>query len=248
MDFKHKYLKYKNKYLNLINQSSRYSLDMYLSKYGITENFGGAAAVKTHASSFASSSAAEDDDALNIANINEDVVGILEKTLDTNNLGQNNCGIIPYLKYILKCVQYDVYDEINLDKGIREYFPNFYLWPDRKFIKKINEKNFYIMEKLDGDLTKYIIEESYINTYGSLEYELEKFKPFELYYDTLPKTMIKGFFPQENYEKYLSEKTKVILKEIKTEVTSNIIKILALLQPKIIELHHNLVKRNYKYV
>ncbi len=179
------------------------------------------------------------------ADINTEVVSILEKTLDTNNLGQNNCGIIPYLDYILKCGGRS--DALTMNDSIREYFPQYYLWPDGKFIKEINTKPFYIMEKLDGDLTSYIIEQSYIRAYDSLEggptYEV---KAFKLYYETLPKTKIIGLLGMHPI-KYLSKEGNIIIDRIKNDVYPYIIDILNTLQPKIIELHHNLIKRNHKY-
>jgi len=185
------------------------------------------------------------------ADINSEVVSILEKTLDTNNLGQNNCGIIPYLDYILKCSGGG--DALVMNDSIREYFPQYYLWPNGEFINNINTKPFYIMEKLDGDLTKYIIEQSYIRAYGSLEegsFTIYGFNAFKLYYETLPKTMNPGLFAQRagKYSEYLSEKAIKILDEIKLKVKPHIIDILNNLQPKIIELHHNLIKKNYIYV
>ncbi len=227
------YINNQKDYLNLYQKYKKKYLDL---KIYINSNRGGSATLT------------EEDPVnhnLERADINEEVVSILEKTLDTGNLGQNNCGIIPYLDYILKCSIRN--DGLLINDNIREYFPQYYLWPNGDFIKQINEKPFYIMEKLDGDLTKYIIEQSYIRAYGSLEDRRYGFNAFKLYYDTLPKTTIESLFGWNHNNKYLSEEAIKILNEIKSKVKSHIVDILNSLQPKIIELHHNLIKRNYKY-
>ncbi len=226
------YINNQKDYLNLYQKYKKKYLDL---KIYINSNRGGSATLT------------EEDPVnhnLERADINEEVVSILEKTLDTGNLGQNNCGIIPYLDYILKCSSSN--DGLLINDNIREYFPQYYLWPNGDFIKQINEKPFYIMEKLDGDLTKYIIEQSYIRAYGFLEDRRYGFNAFKLYYDTLPKTTIESLFGW-NPNKYLSEEAIKILNEIKSNVKSHIVDILNSLQPKIIELHHNLIKRNYTY-
>ena len=138
---------------------------------------------------------------MNTADVNSEVVSILEKTLDTTNYGQRNCGIIPYLDYILKCTRDS--KALTMNDSIKEYFPQYYLWPDGEFIKEINTKPFYIMEKLDGDLTTYIIEQSYIKAYGSLKLgPTLDIDTFWLYYETLPK-IIDGIF-RRKHVKYLS--------------------------------------------
>ena len=227
------YINNQKDYLNLYQKYKKKYLDL---KIYINSNKGGSATLT------------EEDPVnhnLERADINEEVVSILEKTLDTGNLGQNNCGIIPYLDYILKCSSRN--DGLLINDNIREYFLQYYLWPNGDFIKQINEKPFYIMEKLDGDLTKYIIEQSYIRAYGSLEDRRYGFNAFKLYYETLPKTTIESLFGF-NHNKYLSEEAIKILNEIKSNVKSHIVDILNSLQPKIIELHHNLIKRNYIYL
>ena len=182
---------------------------------------------------------------MNIADVNSEVVSILEKTLDTNNMGQRNCGIIPYLDYILKCTRDS--KALTMNDSIKEYFPQYYLWPDGEFIKEINTKPFYIMEKLDGDLTTYIIEQSYIKAYGSLELgPTLDIDTFWLYYETLPK-IIDGKF-RRKHGKYLSRDALVMLAAIQNAVIPHIKDILNNLQAKIIELHLNLLKRNHKYI
>ena len=183
------------------------------------------------------------------SDINKDVVEILEQITNTQNVGQENCGILPYKKYILKCPLYNSYQfPKTLNNSIRLFFPQYYLWPDHHFFTMINGHSWYIMERLDGDLTKYILEQSYISKYGQLNNEfvvernLRISNGFKFYYEFLPR-MTNRTFPF----KLLNEKGTQIFNDIKENVKPHIKNILNKIQKKIIELHHNLIINDYIY-
>ena len=92
------------------------------------------------------------------SDVNLEVIMLLHENLNTRNSGNNNCGIIPYKNYIIKCVD----GETKLiNEQLYPFFPELFFWKDETFTKEFNGKYFYIMEKLEGDLSKYIIETSY---------------------------------------------------------------------------------------
>ena len=165
---------------------------------------------------------------------------ILFNIFNEKNLGQQNCGIIPYNNFIIKCIDRGFSsDAQKLNEKIKNYFPNLYLWEDSKFYKEIETKKFYIMERLEGDLTKYIMEQSYINFYNVLD------NNYKLYYESFPKTMINSiYFP---YTTSLSDSYIKNINEIRENVKPKITELLIQLQPDIIELHHNLIKNGYSY-
>lgn len=190
-----------------------------------------------------------------IADINIDVITELFIHSNSQNLGQHNCGIIPYKQYIIKCLNCDDnaskntdvttishFNELNRD--LNEIFPKYYLWTDGSpylFIKKEQTSEKYcklmIMERLDGDLTKYIIESSYKNVYNTLD------KNYLFYYEYLPKTTTQPVVPTE----FLNDNALKNLNDLKKNVKNEIIKLVNELQPEITRLHHTLIKRGYDY-
>jgi hypothetical protein len=92
-----------------------------------------------------------------------------------------------------------------------------------------------IMEKLDGDLTNYIIKNSYINSYGNLD-------DYDFYYNRLPKTMVKFINQQEDTSENI-QKYNQIIKNVKKYV----FEICYSLNIQLLLQHHELIKRGWEY-
>jgi hypothetical protein len=84
------------------------------------------------------------------------------------------------------------------------------------------------MERLDDDLTSYILKTSYHDMNGSL-------LNYDYFYDRLPKTMTQYI----NDSDYLNSINKVITPYIKININKLI--------DKVIELHHNIIKKGWQY-
>ena len=220
--YKNKYLKYKNKYLNVkLNLKGGNSLEM-----------------------------ANIDIDLDIDQIKKSLIDISAQ----NNLGQNNCGIIFYNNYVIKCInKINKISEINdnLDKKYEEFiiqinneikdlFVKYYNWYDKKIIKYISINNdeyakCIIMEKLDGDLTNYILKTAYLNTFMNLD-------EYNFFYEKLPKNNIK-YTSEEND----THENNIKFNNIINDMKQNILQLCNNLNNKIIYLHHNLNKKGWVY-
>lgn len=217
-NYKKKYLLYKKKYLSLKSQKAgTYQIDI------------------------------ADIDELNVAQI----INLDNK----ENLGQNNCGIIHMDKYIIKCIgktniivdediNYVEYiDRINYE--LDGYIPKFYKWKNGKLINyiQINNNNLseplyaecIIMEKLDGDLTNYILKRSYYKTYNNYD-------NYDFFYNRLPKTSIEYISKSED-----SIENQNKFNEIMSHIRFNILELCICLNMQVLLLHHNLIEKGWRY-
>ena len=128
------------------------------------------------------------------------------------NTGNRNCGILPYKNYMLKCQKN--LTKFNVNNKIKNYFPEFYKWNSGDFQKRINDNFFYVMEKLDGDLSEYLLQKTNEITYGN-KHEIN-FKnndeQYLFFYDYLNK------IESNNYETIYNSKNTYILTNIITIV------------------------------
>lgn len=168
-----------------------------------------------------------------------------------SNLGQHNCGILFYKNYVIKCLGLESEDEKKkyenenneniiicnrklINDKLKGLYPLFFIWPGKNniyhyiFLKENTYALCIIMERLDGDLTNYILETAYKNTYPNGN-------DYKYMYDRLPKTM------EEFIDK--DQKSECIVNEI----SDNLIKLLITLEPKLIKLHHDLVLKGWTY-
>jgi hypothetical protein len=177
----------------------------------------------------------------------------------SRNLGQHNCGIVFIDKYVVKCIKIIIESELKLEseKDMSEtiikiekinndldgLFSKYYKWADGNIFNFIeitdsDETKKYakciIIERLDGDLTDYLIKNSYIKEYGNLD-------GFDFYYERLPKTNIE--FIYDKIDSFENKNFKKIINNVK----KYIFEICYSLNVKIIFLHHELVKKGWKY-
>ena len=164
---------------------------------------------------------------LTSSEINIDEVIRSFNTENINNYGQQNCGILKYKKYIIKCLKTYINQQESIDiplihDDIIAYFPLYYKWPNNHLQYNIpNRENTYslciIMERLDGDLTDYIFKSVYKETFGNME----------------------------SYDNFINELVK--MPKSNNQMAPKIIILINELIPKIIILHHELSKRGYVY-
>jgi hypothetical protein len=223
MDFYHKYIKYKIKYLKLLKGGSNITPAIFEL---------------------------------------DEIEKIFKEKFEKNelsNIGQHNCGIIFFKDYAIKCVglldslptnniiykneeDFNKYELIN--KELKGLFPLSYTWPSTNNIyhyinvkNKLNEDYYakcIIMEKLDGDITNYIFKTAYEEIFPNGNH-------YEDYYNCIPKTGHRGL----NFTKFFSVQSFLcIMKNIKPKVKEIVNK----LEPQVIELHHNLNNKGWKYI
>jgi hypothetical protein len=191
---------------------------------------------------------------IELANFDIDEVEQKFKQLNTEeikNLGQHNCGILFYETYAIKCLR--IVTEIpasesekelalfgKINEELKGLFPTLYKWPNNKVYHyiEVDENKYakcYIMEKLEGDLTSFILEESYKQ--GNLDE-----KEYKFYYERLPNTNGDFIWPtKDSYD----NQTK--FGEIKKQISPHIKKLVESLNDKVINLHHNFIKKGWKY-
>lgn len=172
---------------------------------------------------------------------------------NTGNVGQNNCGVIFIGDYAVKCLK--LYDENvesdetmltnhveKINTKLAEYYPKYYKWPNNKIenfieIQYEGTKKYakcIIMDKLDGDLTTYILKQSYLNVFGNYD-------DYNFFYDRLPKTMI------DYIDDEISSENKKKYNIMKEKIKDSIIRKCYLLNNSVIKLHLNIIKRGYYY-
>lgn len=191
---------------------------------------------------------------IDVANINE--LDVANKIRNNNkNLGQNNCGVIFIDNYAIKCLDItdkkkeeddqrylEYIEKINVE--LVDFIPRFYKWTNDKLknfirINYDDENPQYaiciIMDKLDGDLTNYILRKAYFNTYNNYD-------NYDFFYERLPKTTI-------NYTKIRNDTPDNFVKynKIIDEVKPNIFELCNCLNIKLLKLHHNLCKKGWWY-
>lgn len=189
---------------------------------------------------------------MKMANISETNKNQISELLQkfSQNFGQNNCGIVFFDNYVIKCVETfeniplntNIKDHhelliIELSKKIPNFFPTYYLWPDGKIYNyiPINDKLYakcIIMEKLDGDLTTYIINRAYYETFGNYD-------DFNFFYDRLPKTTIDYIRTSDDDIKKFNN--------IISQIKPNLLNICYELQRKLTLLHHDLISKGWEY-
>tara|TARA_E500000178_G_scaffold342376_1_gene387486 strand:+ start:1015 stop:2343 length:1329 start_codon:yes stop_codon:yes gene_type:complete len=146
---------------------------------------------------------------LSIANIDDNLLknkSYLKENI--KNIGNRNCGILPYKNYMLKCQKN--LTKFNVNNKIKEYFPEFYRWNSGDFQKRINNNFFYVMEKLDGDLSEYLLQKTNEITYGN-KHEINfktNSEQYLFFYDYLNK------IESNNYETIYNSKSTYILTNI----------------------------------
>jgi hypothetical protein len=230
-NYKEKYLKYKSKYLSLKNK--------VILRGGTIE----------------------------IADIDPDIVAqkLIEKK---SNLGQRNCGIVFIDNYAIKCLSKSSTPDYNaeyenkyaikaelIERELEGFYPKLYRWRDGRFInfiKIINPDNgeikyakCIIMEKLDGDLTDYLLKNSYLRTFGN-------FDNYDFFYNRLPKTVgfyIDEYVLEDDTEEVKQKKIENTRKfdEIKDPITPVIYETINILNEQIIMLHYYLLRNGWKY-
>ncbi len=186
---------------------------------------------------------------MNTAFFDEDIL-LYELQQPNNNIGQNNYKIIFIGNYVIKCTE--ITKELNesyitqtndnlhtyaltINKELNGYYPNYYYWSNGLVNKIINIPNTtiyvncIIMDRLDGDLTNYILQTSYKTINGSMN-------GYNDFLDRLPKTM----FP---YIIDTSEAFNTLKKDMSSEIEINLNKLNSL----VIELHHNIIKKGWEY-
>ena len=172
---------------------------------------------------------------------------LLYHTKNHQNLGQHNCGILFIDDYVIKGVTIvKSLDPISEDEDfnfsnivnneLEGYFPKYFSWPgnSRSIYHYVpiseNEKaKCFIMERLDGDLTNYMFETSYKNAYGIID------DNYQYMYERFKKTMM-NYLPSDNKSISLVE-----------GITKYISQLINELEPMVIKLHHELIKKGWKY-
>lgn len=234
LKYKEKYIKYKNKY-NLLKQNIKLTKNNNL--VGGTN--------------------------LEIADVDENIVSI-ELNKKNINLGQHNCGIVFIEDYAVKCIgKYENITENNARDDLKEHaekineelsdlFPKYYAWKNGRFenyIKLDNSDEYakcIIMERLNGDLTNYIINNSYVEAYGNLD-------NYDFFYERLPKTMIQYIsdYIEKNDLDEIKQQKKINndkWKEMIENVKRYIFECCYSLNIDVIFLHHELLKKGWKYI
>lgn len=239
MNFREKYLKYKKKYFLLKNTS------------GLILTGGN----------------------LEIVNIDEDIV-ISELLKNKKNLGQHNCGIVFIDNYVVKCIKLSDNDKDELSfnenyaKEINDelegIFPKYYKWTNGKLINPLNisetnngnignnmnnstSKYAYcvIMQRLDGDLTDFLLKSSYQKAYGNLD-------NYDFFYLRLEKTHgdYISDYVRENDTQEVKEQKKINRSkqtQIINDVKKYIFETCYSLNVDIIFLHHKMIRKGWKY-
>ena len=176
---------------------------------------------------------------------------LLKSMLETapKNKGQNNRGIIVIDKYVVKCVsRSSLFSEEThllanknaelINEKLAGFYPKYYKWNDSNYNYLLNLSDVpdiadyvrcIIMEKLDGDLTSYILETSYKELKGDLT-------GYDEFYNRLPKTDCKYIIDMSESYDSLKKEIKPIIKRITIGLID-----------KMIELHHNILRRGYEY-
>lgn len=200
---------------------------------------------------------------LEIANINEITISDKLNELQSNK-GQHNCGIIIMDNYVVKCLSISVNNNINhhqlhkkavqINAELDNLFVKYYKWPNEQFINPIqiidksNSTKYahcIIMEKLDGDLTDYILKNSFFKAYNN-------YNDYDFFYSRLPKT--NGQYINDLILNSDSEEVKITKKFnndkmnlIKKNLQKYIFEICQSLNTDIIFLHHQLIKKGWNY-
>jgi hypothetical protein len=215
-----KYLKYKTKYTNLkknmvggmiINMPSLYELHINNKR---------------------------NDDGFLIADIDMNKIDRLinDQNINTNASGANNCGVLIDNQYFLKCdcTNIGVNTGVNINLlNINKYFPNlfpqYYAWPDGKMIRN----KWSIMDKLDGDLSEFILKYSFLETYKHLSKKILKDK-FVEYRKNL---FLQNLSYEENKE---INKNKIDIKPHLTDLLIYLQKIMNNINIKLIHFNYQL--------
>jgi hypothetical protein len=228
-----KYIKYKNKYLIQANRNNNFKNVIY----------GGT---------------------IEYADIDVEYISN-ELNKKQNNLGQRNCGIIFINNYAIKCLKFfenNQFDKIleseilkleEINNDLYNLFVKYYRWPDGNlfnFIELTNNINgkiitnyakCVIMEKLDGDLTNYIVKYAYEKAYNYLENDVFNYY-FDFFYQRIPKTTIEYIKIKDD-----TLENKMEFNEIINNIKQYILSICNYLNSQIIFLHHELIKKGWQY-
>lgn len=249
MNYAAKYLKYKMKYLNF-QQFGGASTTVAVVPVIAPEQKGNDESV--------SPSSIETAD-FDLADAEQQFVALVESGV--TNLGQHNCGILFVNDlYVIKCV--GIVDKIKENSPITEsaelrnfelrgYFPVYYTWPGTRqiyhYIKlpdkvsnesagsKVTEQYAlcFIMEKLDDDLTNYLIKTAFYRIYQ--QGNAEDAAKFAYMYEHFPKT-------RQPFTKATDESKKLV-----SSINGEIQKIVAELETEVINLHHSFVLKGWLY-
>jgi hypothetical protein len=147
------------------------------------------------------------------------IIPLLKKS--PKNKGQHNCGILYIDRYVVKIISklcpfteeshlnYNKY-ALSINENLAGYYPKYYTWDDQNanLLLDISENSIpeyvrcVIMERLDGDLTSYILESSYKILKGNL-------LDYDDFYDRLPKT--NGKYVNDTSDEFKSFKKEIYL-------------------------------------
>ena len=155
----------------------------------------------------------------------------------SQNLGQQNCGIFSHKNYIIKCTNQFIKGEETMRQISNN--PNLvtiYTWNDGKIYKIYEDNFFYIMEKLDGDLTSLILQKIYREKFNNLN-------DYQIFFDHLEKTM-GGAKKSQKGESLLNSIKEFLRSENGLQFFKHLI---MNLQSKLDKLFHNLYLTGYHY-
>lgn len=193
---------------------------------------------------------------IEIADIDETEIENELNLKNIKNFGQNNCGIIFIDKYVVKCIEKtnDILDEDenyvkyidSINNELAGCLPKFYKWKNNK-LKNYIQINYdvspfnplyavcIIMEKMDGDLTKYILRKSYYETYKNMD-------DYDFFFERMPKTTMEYISNRvdsvENQNKY---------QQMIYDIKFSIVELCNCLNMKLVLLHHNLIEKGWEY-
>ena len=165
---------------------------------------------------------------------NKDKLNQMIEESTYQNVGQHSI-VIPYGEYFIKSPPGGSEESIkDINENLKDIFVKYYKWSNGKYINE----NYVIMEKLDGDLTKYILEESFKKCFGEESFIFG----YQMFYNAIPKTMISF----KHYDDHSHEEKKK-LQLIATKIKPFIEKILQELQYKFDIIYHKLLSKGYGY-
>ena len=156
----------------------------------------------------------------------------------SQNLGQQNCGIFSHEKYIIKCTSQKLAgEEIMRQISNNPNLVTIYSWNDGIIYKSYKGNTFYIMEKLDGDLTSLILQKIYRKKFNNLN-------DYQIFFDQLEKTM-GGTKKSQKGESLLNSIKEFLRSENGLQFFKQL---LMNLQSKLDKLFHNLYLTGYYYI
>ena len=175
------------------------------------------------------------------------IISLLSTSLP--NIGQHNCGIFfigdKVVKLISRLSPFTIESHLHSNKyalqinnDLLGFYPKYYTWDDSNVNYLLNISSdpdiieyvrCIIMERLDDDLTNYILKSSYKNIKGDLIL-------YDDFYDRLPKT----------HGKYIIDRSEEFTSFCK-DISYNVKTITMQLVNKVIDLHHNIIRKGYEY-